>query len=164
MTSSRNNDILYAYPLIWKWLDFISVEYNMSCHMIYMYFIVAILVCSPNAVQRCQYNVNYVIFVWMMRVPTKAWLRLASLNLFVHYDASSSIQWCPYFCHWWFSLTVRKCKEYWKQYSSMSSCFVFYVCCMKPLKLLRFWMTRFTCTFCKLWKCCYLISKLYKIF
>lgn len=64
--------------------------------MIYMYFIVAILVCSPNAVQRCQYNVNYVIFVWMMRVPTKAWLRLASLNLFVHYDASSSIQWCPY--------------------------------------------------------------------
>lgn len=43
----------------------------MSCHMIYMYFIVAILVCSPNAVQRCRYNVNYVIFVWMMRVPTK---------------------------------------------------------------------------------------------
>lgn len=41
-----------------KWLELISVEYNMSRHMIYMYFIVAILVCSPNAVQRCQYNVK----------------------------------------------------------------------------------------------------------
>lgn len=67
----KKKGILYAYYLIWKWLEFISVEYNMSCHMIYMYFIVAILVCSPNAVQRCQYNVNYVIFVWMMRAPIK---------------------------------------------------------------------------------------------
>lgn len=69
--AEQKNGILYAYYLIWKWLEFISVEYNMSCHMIYMYFIVAILVCSPNAVQRCQYNVNYVIFVWMMRAPIK---------------------------------------------------------------------------------------------
>lgn len=50
-----------------KWLE---IHFCGICHvnMIYMYLIVAILVCSPNAVQRRRYNVKlYVIFVWMMK-------------------------------------------------------------------------------------------------
>lgn len=127
--TSKWNNILYAYAVIWKWLEILSVEYNMSCHMIYMYFIVAILVCSPNAVHRCRSNVKLCYICADGGSSGKARVRLASRFVCAFWCFIIG-RWCPYSCHWWFSLTVRKCKEYWKQYSSMLSCFVFYVCCM----------------------------------